>query len=159
MKSARILYLLILMINFTAIVTAQNIQESKCGAKVIETKGEAFVKYFNEKNWATVNTGVVLKEGDIIKTGANSAVVIQFLKEGRETAIVDIKSSSQLLIREISKTDKKSTEHTLLDLGVGKILVKAQKLYDEKSKFEVKTPVSIAGVRGTTFTVEVTKSK
>ncbi len=140
---------------FTAIVIAQDIQESKCGAKIIETKGEAFVKYFKEKNWIAVKKGMILKEGGIIKTGNNSTVVIQLFKEGQETAIVEIKNNSQLLIAEISKTDKKNTEHTLLDLAIGKILVKAQKLHGEKSKFEVKTPTSIAGVRGTTFTVEV----
>lgn len=160
MKIVKIYCLLILiMINLTSIGIAQNIQESKCGAKIIEIKGEALVKSSKEKNWLSAKTGMILKEGDVIKTGTNSAVVIQLLKENQETAIVDIKNNSQLLIAEISKTDEKKREHTLLDLAIGKILVKAQKLHGEKSKFEVKTPTSIAGVRGTTFTVEVSGLK
>ena len=50
---------------------------------------------------------------------------------------------------------KADTSKTLLDLAMGEILIKAQKVHGEKSQFEVKTPTSIVGVRGTTFNVKV----
>ena len=50
-----------------------------------------------------------------------------------------------------SKTGDKTT---LLDLALGKVLVHVEKLQG-KSKFEVRTPTALTGVRGTTFTVEV----
>ena len=63
--------------------------------------------------------------------------------------------NSQLMLRELKKDKRTGTENTLLDLAVGKILVKAQKLRDPDSKFEVKTPTSVVGVRGTNFSVQV----
>ena len=53
------------------------------------------------------------------------------------------------------KDDQAGTQNTLFDLSLGEILIKAKKLHSEKSKFEVKTPTSIVGVRGTTFSVTV----
>ena len=49
----------------------------------------------------------------------------------------------------------KGTSQTLLDLAVGKILIRVDKLHKKGDKFEIKTPTSIVGVRGTVFGVEV----
>jgi hypothetical protein len=43
---------------------------------------------------------------------------------------------------------------TLLDLAIGKVLVQTQKLQGD-SKFEVRTPTALTGVRGTIFEVTV----
>ena len=72
-----------------------------------------------------------------------------------ETAAVEINENSQLLLLELIQDKEEETQQTLLDLAIGKVLIRAQKLHSEKSKFEVKTPTSIVGVRGTTFAVEV----
>ena len=54
-----------------------------------------------------------------------------------------------------AETDPKTgNKMTLLDLAVGKVLVHAAKLKGG-SRFEVRTPTAISGVRGTVFEVEV----
>ena len=56
---------------------------------------------------------------------------------------------------ELIGNKEEGTQKTLLDLAIGKILIRAKKLHSEEEKFEVKTPTTIVGVRGTTFAVEV----
>jgi len=72
-----------------------------------------------------------------------------------QTATVEVKKSSQVKLATLLQNGQDATETTLLDLSLGEILIKAKKLHSEKSKFEVKTPTSIVGVRGTTFSVTV----
>ena len=55
------------------------------------------------------------------------------------------------ILKENTATKKKVT---VLDVSIGKILIQAEKLKDG-SRFEVKTPTSVVGVRGTKFSVKV----
>ena len=57
--------------------------------------------------------------------------------------------------RYLKKDEEGRVQTTLLDLAIGKILISAEKLDTPDSKFEVKTPTSVVGVRGTAFSVEV----
>jgi hypothetical protein len=66
-----------------------------------------------------------------------------------------MKENSQLQLTELKINKAEASETTLLDLALGAVLIKAEKLHSEKSRFEVKTPTSIVGVRGTTFSVAV----
>jgi hypothetical protein len=97
---------------------------------------------------------MVLSQGDIIRTKAGSLAVVELDGKGR-TATVELKENGQLSLAKLLGDKEKGTRTTLLDLAVGEILIKAQKLHSEKSRFEVKTPTSIVAVRGTTFSVAV----
>jgi len=127
--------------------------EIKRDAKIAEIKGSAQVKAVGG-NWVPAQVGMVLAQGYILKTAANSKAVLKLNGSG-ETATVVVNPDSQLLLSELLADKAKGTEKTLLDLAVGKILIKAQKLHGPDSKFEVKTPTSVVGVRGTSFSVEV----
>lgn len=106
------------------------------------------------ETWITAEEGMVLNEGDIIKTREGSTVMLNLDGSG-ETATVDLAENSQLKLAELLKDEETGSEQTLLDLAIGEILIRAQKLHSEEERFEVKTPTTIVGVRGTTFAVEV----
>ena len=69
--------------------------------------------------------------------------------------MVEMSPNSELTFAELVKDDATGTQKTLLDLAIGQILIKAAKLNTAESKFEVKTPTSVVGVRGTKFAVRV----
>lgn len=142
---------LTLMLFFTAITIYAG--ETKRIAAIKEINGEVEVK-IGKENWISAKTGTVLSQGDFIRTKANSSVLLDLDGTGK-TASVQLKPNSQLKLSELSMNAQDDTQTTLLDLALGEILIKAQKLHSEKSKFEVKTPTSIVGVRGTTFSVTV----
>ncbi|HPN73621.1 MAG TPA: FecR domain-containing protein [Candidatus Omnitrophota bacterium] len=97
--------------------------------------------------------GMEVGQGDAIATGSGSFALVRL--EGMETATVEVSENSRVLLSELIMNESDSSQRTLLDLAMGKVLIKADKLHNEKSKFEVKTPTSVVGVRGTTFEVQV----
>lgn len=130
---------------FLSLVSAEN-----RSGKVVDSQGNVEVK-LGETGWTPASIGVVLNEGDMIRTNVNSSAIVEVENAGT----VEIKPNSELEFTELT-TDKEDSSHrTILDLSLGEILIKAKKLNAEKSKFEVKTPTSVVGVRGTAFSVKV----
>ena len=150
----KVLKLLVIVGLIAGIGICASAQEVVRNATIIEVVGKAGVRTTTSKTWEAAEPGKVLSEGDVVRTQGDSLVVLQ-LDEGGERATVDMSENTQLGILELSKNQEKKSTKTLLDLAVGKILIQVDKLRKEKSKFEIKTPTSIVGVRGTTFAVEV----
>ncbi|MBN1688101.1 MAG: FecR domain-containing protein, partial [Candidatus Omnitrophica bacterium] len=67
---------------------------------------------------------------------------------------IELKPKSRLKMTTLEMDAITGEKITLLDLAIGKVLVHASKLQGE-SKFEVRTPTSTTGVRGTVFEVSV----
>ncbi len=150
MKIIKIAVIIVLVAGFASTAFCEEVKRT---ARIIEVNGDVDVR-LGEENFIPAEVGMVLAEMDLIRTGSGSTAVLNLDGEA-ETAIVEMSEGSELLLAELLKDEAKSTQQTLLDLAVGKILIKAQKLHSEESKFEVKTPTSVVGVRGTTFAVEV----
>ena len=97
--------------------------------------------------------GMTLNEGDIIATKQDSWAFLNV--GGIEVSSIELNAESELLLSELVMDKDADTQQTLLDLSIGKILITASKIHSEESKFQVKTPTSVVGVRGATFRVEV----
>lgn len=149
MKVARFL-IIVLMI--AGIATLAYCETATREAKILDMQGSVTVRTVDGEK-VPAEMGMALHEGDIIKTGSGAFALVKL--EGPETATVEVNENAQMLLSEMQMDTEKGTQNTLLDLAIGKILIKADKLHSDKSKFEVKTPTSVVGVRGTTFAVEV----
>ena len=123
-------------------------------AKIASIKGKADVRFEGKGTWIEANKGMTLKQGDELRTRKGSTVML-YLNGSAETATVKVEPSSNLRIAELTKDSIKGTQSTLLDLSIGEVLIRAEKLDSPESKFEVKTPTSMVGVRGTKFSVRV----
>ena len=97
--------------------------------------------------------GMTLNEGDIIATKQDSWAFLNV--GGIEVSSIELNAESELLLSELVMDKDADTQQTLLDLSIGKILITASKIHSEESKFQVKTPTSVVGVRGATVRVEV----
>lgn len=126
---------------------------TKRTAVIAEIRGKVEVRTPKSK-WQPAKIGEVLNQGDIIRTLAGSFAVLN-VDGSTQSATVELKENSQLRLAELLEDKTQDSRSTLLDLALGEILIKAQKLNTEKSKFQVKTPTSVVGVRGTTFSVSV----
>lgn len=122
-------------------------------AGITDLNGTVEIKT-SSADWMPAQKGMILNAGDTIRTKPGSWAVVNLDGNG-ETASVEVKENSQMRLAELFADKQAATESTLLDLALGQILVKAKKLHSEKSRFEIKTPTSIVGVRGTTFSVSV----
>lgn len=122
-------------------------------ARIVKAEGDVKVMIKEERAWKPAEEGMVLSEGDIIKTGPSGAALINIAGDSKGS-LVRMREDTELnldILKEDVGADKKVT---VLDVSIGKILIQAEKL-KEGSRFEVKTPTSVVGVRGTKFAVEV----
>ncbi len=149
MKMLKLLLIFCLVLGMTSVSFAV---EAKRTGKIIELDGTAEVLPVGGGS-VPARIGMILNEGDTLKTAKGCWAVLSL--EGTEKATVEVEENTQLLLSELMEDVDKGMQKTLLDLAIGKILIRAQKLQHEKSKFEIKTPTSVVGVRGTTFEVEV----
>ena len=120
--------------------------------KILEMKGKVNVAQIGGET-VPAKVGMALHEGDILETKGDAWALIEL--EGIEKSTVEIDQNSQLLLSKLELDTEEGSQNTMLDVAIGKILIKVAKLRHEKSKFEVKTPTSVVGVRGTEFAVEV----
>jgi hypothetical protein len=121
-------------------------------ATVTSIRGEVSVKLAGG-DWQPAVNGMVLHELDELKT-AKKAYAKLLLDERGSTGQVEVKEHSHLRLNTLQWGAAEGEKVTLLDLAIGKVLIHAEKLKG-KSKFEVRTPTSTTGVRGTIFEVAV----
>lgn len=122
-------------------------------ATIVKAEGDVQVMIREEGAFKPAKEGMVLSEGDIIKTGPSGAALLNIAGYAKGS-LVRMRENTQLnldILKEDLGTNRKVT---VLDVSIGKILIQAEKL-KEGSRFEVKTPTSVVGVRGTKFAVEV----
>ncbi|MBK7207978.1 MAG: FecR domain-containing protein [Elusimicrobia bacterium] len=116
------------------------------GAEVRVTRGTAYVKKAQSARWAALRGKGRVEPGDSLRTGANSLARVR--TKGGHTVYVQPKTT----IESVSENGK-DTQFKVL---VGRIRAFVQKLRPA-NKFEVRTPVAVAAVRGTTFDMDVSE--
>ena len=122
-------------------------------AEIGNIQGAVWFRKGGTTDWKGAEKGMILLESDEIKTGEGAKAEI-FLDAGGETGKLNLSPGTQMRIETMKKDPATEDKTTLLDLAVGKVMIKAEKLKGNSS-FQVKTPTSICGVRGTLFEVTV----
>jgi hypothetical protein len=127
-------------------------QETGRFARLGNVQGDVMVR-MSEGSWQPAAPNMILHEKDEIRTINGIAKIL--LDKGGSTAKLDLQEGSHLRFNSLQGENGETGEKkTHLDLAVGKVLVEVNKLQGG-SEFEVKTPTSSAGVRGTIFEVVV----
>jgi len=149
-------------------VSAQSSQERK--GKVIRVKGAA--RYSTGNNvWQPLKVGTSLKAGAIVQTAADSYADIVFgdpdarvsrvpvgdvlsYQPVAEQDLVRVSPDSVLAIDKLTVVDTGADQvtETQLDLRAGKVFGTVKKL-SAASRYEVKIPNGVAGIRGTIYTL------
>lgn len=127
---------------FLGALQAQEIRQ----ATLSNIQGEVLVRQ-GTGDWKPATDGMKLSIQDEVKTAQGSTAQV-VLDNGEVT----IKERSLFKIDAMDVDPQSGDKTTYLDLALGRIMVHAQKL-EGNSKFEVRTPTSTTGVRGTMFEV------
>jgi len=115
-------------------------------AYIGEAGGDVTVTKSDSSTSLNVSAGMLLNPGDIIKTGENSYTSIIFQDDGSR---VKLDSNSRLVLN--VKREKKRLRKRIF-LGAGKLWARVVKR--RGTDFQVKTPTSVASVKGTRFIIE-----
>ena len=138
--------------------------------KVVRLKGAA--RYSTGNNvWQPLKIGTILRTGALVQTAANSRVDIVLgeadlaptraiagnvnaFQPKAEQDIVRIHEDTVLAFEKLATTDTGNDQitETQLDLRSGKIFGTVKKL-TPTSRYEIKLPNGVAGVRGTIYTI------
>ena len=124
---------------------------------IVDMKGRVGIIYEGSSNLTPARAWMKLGSGDTINTSEDSYADLNFNGLG-QTAVVRVDENSSMKIDSYVAAEKMAETKIALDLAMGDILVKANKLKDE-SQFQVRTPTSIVGVRGTGFKVHVSSEE
>lgn len=117
---------------------------------VKEIHGQVFHQKAGEGGWLPSELETVLNESDVVKTSSDSTAKLVFGGESNTT--VDVRPDTILALATVGK--KEIDDETELEVFLGSVLIKAEKLQGA-SRFEVRTPNSIVGIRGTEFEITV----
>jgi len=129
---------------------------------VMRVTGEAYVFEAGDTLRFALRTGSLVSAGQQIATGPKANVMLAFSNGATvtigENAIVAVDEFTQTPFSEMFKmaeaTKEPSISKTRLNLVRGEVLANVKKLNSsEGSFFEVKTPIGVAGIRGTTFEI------
>lgn len=106
-----------------------------------------------EGSWRSLGPGMQLREGARIRTPSGASMVLALIDGNSKVGQLKVQEDSEMILSRMAWEPQTSKSSTLLDIAVGDVLLYVQTL-EEDSSFEVRTPVSISGVRGTSFSVE-----
>lgn len=127
-------------------------EETARNISVIDMAGKVEIMRDGTGIWASAVSDTKLGAGDIIRTGPGSRADLDFAGKA-QAAVVRVNENSSMKIDAYVSSEKIEDRKITLDLTVGDILVKVNKVKN-KSQFQVRTPTSIVGVRGTMFRVK-----
>jgi hypothetical protein len=139
-----------MLLMMTWVYLAQSVTILQRLANVSQIEGQVTYVSKGETTPKTLAENYKVKEGDVVETAANSSALLTWVDGSK----VRIGPSSQL---EISKCSTKGDkEVSLFNLNSGEVWTRISKRLRRDSKFEIKTPAAVAGVRGTIFSLAVT---
>ena len=150
-------------------VAAQNMTQGT--AKVVHIKGNARYSLGNDV-WEPLKVGTILRAGSVVQTENKAGAYVDLALYGSEGGgfaatigsgrgayqagssqnMVRLMENSQLAIDKLStmQTGAEAVTDTQLDLKKGRVMGNVKKL-SAASKYEVKLPNGVAGIRGTTY--------
>ncbi|MCX5641741.1 MAG: FecR domain-containing protein [Candidatus Omnitrophica bacterium] len=124
--------------------------ETEIIGRLVRMEGTVNFWSYSQNAWKPATLQMAIGAGAWLQTAKSARAIISFGKE----AVITVSEDAVLEIKEASvKPDGITRVRT--NLTRGKIWSLVEKLKNEQSRYEVETPTAIAGVRGTTFMVNV----
>ncbi|MBC3910159.1 FecR domain-containing protein [Undibacterium umbellatum] len=132
------------------LIPLELLPEEASEAKVIAMTGNPAYKAADGTT-GNLALGSVLKEGAQISTDKNAFLTMALPDESR----ISIPSNSNVSLSKLRKTKYTASPRTEVTLLQGKVESRVSSLVSNKGRFEVRTNLAVAGVRGTNFRVGV----
>ncbi len=115
-------------------------------ARVVDVTGTVLITKAGGSKQFQAYKEMSLNYGDHISTAVQSGVVLEIVDHQDE---VTIGENSSVYISELD--DKNGGKKSVFKLWAGSIWVKAKKLLGQNDQFNVETPTTVMGIRGTQF--------
>jgi len=131
------------------------IEQDSFNATLTDFDGEVSIQKPEEEIWLPVEKNIPLEKKDRLKTGPGSYAEI-LIDDG---SLLKVGENSEIILSEISADfDTKKIEASIF-LRIGRLFSNIARFVHPRSRFSVRTPTAVAGVRGTEFIVEITDAE
>lgn len=125
------------------------LREDRVAATVVATSGPADHAYGNGGAYTALAVGMKLTEGDRIRTGHNGFVTLE-LEDGSH---VSVPQDSSIGLDRLRRTVFTGSTDRLIRLERGEVDNEVTHATKKDSRFQIRSPSVVAGVRGTRFRV------
>jgi len=143
-------YSVAFLITTVAVSALAQMQQGQ--AKVLAIKGS--VQYSDGGAWMPLKVGDILKSGAVVQTAASSSAKLTLFENGK-LLVLDEQTTIGLTKMTFEKTGTDLVIDTALNLTAGRVIGNVKKT-SNASRYEIKTPVSTVGIRGTGFEISST---
>lgn len=131
---------------------AVSLQAAPQQGKAVVSSLKGTAQYSAGGAWAPLKSGMTLYSGTVIQTGSDALLELDL---GINGPYVKVKPSTTVAIDKLTfeKTAADTVIETQLDVRQGGIVGKVNKT-SSASRYEVKTPTGVAGIRGTIYEID-----
>lgn len=112
-------------------------------AVITHSKGDVWV------NESVIEENQTLKAGDVVRTGTTGFITLQL----EDQSTLTLPNNSQLYIKQLNAFERTKLIDTILELQEGSVESRVAPEQPGVGRFEINTPISITGVRGTDLRV------
>lgn len=113
-------------------------------ARVTYVKGK--VEVLRNNSWAQLSVGDILEKADTVSTGFQSEAKIEY-----GGSLMSLGALTRVTIENLSSSEKK--DNVSVYLNTGAVRSKVTHTQEKRVAYQVKSPVAVASVRGTDFTI------
>lgn len=151
MKTKRLVHLSLVLFTLTGLGAAQTAQSEPVAlvsgsAVIADLKGEVMLQ-------SAQGTAVPAQRGQVLPAESS-------IETAKGSLLLSLQDGSQVLVKPHSRVILKAPEQSqgnFLQLFIGNIMAKVHKRFGNAPSFRMGTPTAVITVRGTRFSVEVTK--
>jgi hypothetical protein len=135
------------------IIPATLLPDEPSEAKVVALSGNIAAKAA-DGTAMSISLGATITEGTQIDTGNNSFLTLSLPDASR----ISVPSNSRIKLSKLRMARYTKSPRTEINLMRGHIESQVSPLEQNKGRFEIHTPLGVAGVRGTNFRVGITEN-
>lgn len=118
-------------------------------------QGEVQVKKAGDAGWSSARANMILSAGDQVKVLARSRAELILDNQ----SVLRLAEKTVLTIQKLEEDAATRKETARMELSLGRLWTRAAKLFNPASRYDVNTPMAIAGVHGTVYQVSVAPDK
>ncbi|MGQ9732898.1 MAG: FecR family protein [Candidatus Zipacnadales bacterium] len=143
-----------ILIVFSAILFTNSLTIVQQLARVSEIRGFVELKAVNGTAFKPLLQDATVRVGSVLRTGADGYAVLWW----PDNTTIRIEPGTELTIEKCLFNKRNESLLSQFSLHIGHIWVDVVRSLSADSKFEIHTPTATAGVRGTTFAIDVSET-
>jgi hypothetical protein len=151
-RRAAVLFIIVfVLIVFSATLLTNSIAIVQRIARVSNVRGSVELQPLGAEAFKPVTADRNVRSGSVLRTGADGRATLRW----SDGTSIRVAPNTSLTIDRCRFDKRNASITSQFTLSAGRVWVHVVKMLSAESKFEISTPIATAGVRGTSFAIDV----